>query len=47
MSNFMKFRAVGIELFRADRHAHRQTYDKGNSQFRNFANANKIKGKNV
>ena len=34
----MEFRAVGAKLFCVDWHAHRQTYDKANSQFRNFAN---------
>jgi hypothetical protein len=41
MSNFMKIRQVGAELFHADGWTDTATHDEVNSRFRNFANAPK------
>ena len=44
MSNFVKIRPVGAELFHADRRT--DTHNEPNSRFRNFANAPKKDEKN-
>jgi hypothetical protein len=41
MSNFMKIRPVGAELFHADGRTDTARHDEVNSRFRNFAKAPK------